>query len=210
MCVALHSLLLSAGCRVSSQNTRGSLIAHVFFNQKGVTYIIVRTYGYVTMCTCSTRTYHGAPVRTRSVCDSVRLAFSLPACLCLLVVAVLARVLHEFTRALFSSHACLCRQEWARELRARATADGTGAGDAAAAAGASWPLAPSSFLPPFTVGCPCSRYAAPRHATTPPCALTTSWTATPRNTPYLGIRTAACYVRTSSHVDGTASVLRAT
>ncbi len=47
MCVALHSLPVSTGCRVSSQNTRGSQCTCVpFSNQKVVTehYTYVRTY----------------------------------------------------------------------------------------------------------------------------------------------------------------------
>ncbi len=47
MCVALHSLPLSTGCRVSSQNTRGSQCTCVpFSNQKVVTkhFKYVRTY----------------------------------------------------------------------------------------------------------------------------------------------------------------------
>ncbi len=42
LCVALHSLPLSTGCRVSSQNTRGSQCTCVpFSNQKVVTYHVV-------------------------------------------------------------------------------------------------------------------------------------------------------------------------
>ncbi len=67
MCVALHSLPLSTGCRVSSQNTRGSQSVHMcaLFQAEScdITLSVLRTYQwYAGTMLVVTMAYHGTMV----------------------------------------------------------------------------------------------------------------------------------------------------